>query len=113
MRHDTLNSTEKSLLLFLETQAVDYFGKVATKHMNETDMLIAKRWLDEGYLTRWERLPAALVFGRDGKTASNPRGETHLVELSDEAWADAHAERRARHARNKEKVAKQIEEAKA
>ena len=39
-----LSKDEKSLLLFLETRAVDYGGRVNVQHMNLEDMEIAKRW---------------------------------------------------------------------
>jgi len=82
---DTMTSDERNLLLYLETRAVDFGGKVDTKHMNKEDMDIAKKWNDEGFVK----------FGRI-KFHSIVDRSTHWCELSDEAWNIAHAERKAR-----------------
>jgi len=39
-----MTKNERSLLLYLETRAVDYGGIVDTRHMNQDDMEIAKEW---------------------------------------------------------------------
>jgi hypothetical protein len=84
-----MTKEEKSLLLFLETQAVDYWGKVDIRHMNEDDMNIAERWNKEGFIK----------FGRicfkDRKPAGG-RNSTHWVILSEKAMNAAHDERKAR-----------------
>lgn len=80
-----LTKQQTSLLLFLETRAVNYLGGVAGTHMNAADFDQAKKWSDEGFIE----------FGR---VASHciADGVGHWVKLSDEAWALAGAERRAR-----------------
>lgn len=83
---------ERSFLLYLETQAVDYGGKLQSARMNESDHAIAKKWHGSGFIQ----------FGRIAFDDIKPRGETgeyprtHWVVLSEEAWAEAHAERKAR-----------------
>jgi len=81
---DTMTSDEKRLLLYLETCAVDYGGKVDTKRMNKEGMDIAKKWNDEGFV-KFGRIKFHSIIV-----------STHWCELSDEAWNIAHAERKAR-----------------
>ena len=76
---------ELSLLLYFENCAVDYGGRVNALRMNADDMAIAARWRKESFVS----------FGRIIIKDHNRDG-THWVELSEEAWAAAHAERRAR-----------------
>lgn len=80
---------EKSLLLYFETQAVDYGGKLEGVRMNSDDFAVAKRWNDEGFVQ----------FGRiayhDIKRTSGVSRD-HWCVLSEAAWQIAHAERRAR-----------------
>ncbi len=71
--------SEKRLLLYLETRCVDHRGVIEPRQVNREERLVIARWEDEGYL-----LP---IIGRD------------VVRFSDQAWADAHAERRARYER--------------
>ena len=86
----TMSKEELSLLLFLETRAVDNGGLVATPHMNAADFDIIERWKQIGFIK----------FGRlTRESINNLRGSTHWVELSDDAWRLAHEERRARYAR--------------
>jgi len=81
---DTMTSDERSLLLYLETRAVDHGGLVDIKHMNKEDMDIAKRWNEEEFI-RFGRIKAHSIITC-----------THWCELSEEAWNLAHAERKAR-----------------
>ncbi len=85
-----LTREEKSLLLYMETQAVDYGGKLQGVRMNADDFSIAKRWNESGFV----------LFGRiaahDIKQTAADLPRTHWCVLSDDAWAAAHAERRAR-----------------
>lgn len=83
-----MTKEESALLLYLETRAVDYGGRVAAEKMNEDDFTIAKRWKAEGFID----------FGRIKVRDHNSQG-THWVSLSESAWAAAHAERRNRAAR--------------
>jgi len=41
---DEMDKDERSLLLFLETQATDYGGLVDARHMNDEDMRIVEQW---------------------------------------------------------------------
>jgi len=88
MKLDGMTKDERSLLLYLETRAVDYGGKVDVRHMNKEDMDIAKGWNTMGFLK----------FGRI-KFHDITHNMSHWCELSDEAWAIAHEERRARYER--------------
>lgn len=84
-----LTKEEKSLLLYMETQAVDYGGKLEAVRMNADDFEIAKRWNESGFV----------LFGRIAANDIQTRGgitRTHWCVLSEDAWATAHAERRAR-----------------
>lgn len=85
---ETMSGEERSLLLFLETRAVDYGGRVNVEHMNQVDMNIAERWNSEGFVG----------FGRIVMRNHNRDG-THWCKLPEEAWKLAHAERKARHER--------------
>jgi hypothetical protein len=84
----SLTKDQKSLLLFLESRAVDHGGLVATEHMNGDDMLHAKNWNEIGFIG----------FGRLVANSISTLC-THWVTLSEEAWQFAHAERRARNQR--------------
>lgn len=81
---DTMTSDERNLLLYLETRAVDYGGKVDIIHVNKEDLDIAEKWNKEGFIK----------FGRI--RAHSIRVFAHWCELSEEAWKLAHAERRAK-----------------
>ena len=41
---------EKNLLLYFETQAVDYGGTLESVRMNADDFAIAKRWNEAGFV---------------------------------------------------------------
>ena len=93
-------NTEKSLLLYFETQAVDYGGKLESVRMNADDFAIAKRWNEAGFVQ----------FGRIAfHDIKNNAGvaRDHWCVLSDEAWKLAHAERRARCERVMAKISEQ------
>jgi hypothetical protein len=81
---------ELSLLLYFEVRAVDYRGLVRDAQMNSLDFEIAKRWDKDGFVS-FKRVPASAIAGDSGNRVSG-----HLVVLSDAAWLEAHAERRAR-----------------
>lgn len=82
---DDMTRDERSLLLYLETRAVDYGGKVDARHMNKEDMEIARGWNKSGFLK----------FGRI-KFHDIDKGGTHWCELSDEAWVLVAMERKRR-----------------
>lgn len=86
-----LTREEKSLLLYMETGAVDHGGKLAGARMNADDFEIAKRWNESGFVS----------FGRIAYHDITPESTTgpavtHWCVLSEEAWVAAHAERKAR-----------------
>lgn len=85
-----MTKDERSLLLYLETRAVDHGGLVTTPQMNADDFAIVERWKASGFL-EFERLTWASI--------QKLRGSTHWVRLSEAAWNLAHEERRARHER--------------
>lgn len=70
-----MTKNQKSLLLFLETCAVDHEVRVNTMHINEEDMEQVKTWHDEGFL----------MFGRIKDADVNNYG-AHWIEFSEEAW---------------------------
>lgn len=80
-----MTKQEKSLLLYLETRAVDHGGRVDTRRMNKEDMFTAAQWSQKGYV-RFGRLAYESVA----------YSSTHWCLFSDIAWLDAHAERRAK-----------------
>lgn len=94
------NNTEKSLLLYFETQAVDYGGKLESVRMNADDFAIAKRWNEAGFVQF-----GRIAFHDIKKNAGVARD--HWCVLSDEAWKLAHAERRARCERVMAKISEQ------
>lgn len=75
MTAETMTKDEKSLLLFLETCAVDQGGRVNTAHMNADDYETAKRWNDEGFVR----------FGRICRDHCSER-TSHWCFLLDKAW---------------------------
>lgn len=76
---ERMSKDEKSLLLFLETRAVDYGGRVNLAHMNEGDIKIAEKWNKDGLIE----------FGRIVIRNCNSDG-THWVKLSVNAFSIAH-----------------------
>lgn len=92
---DEMTRDERSLLLYLETRAVDFGGKVDVRHMNKEDMDMAKRWNSEGFL-KFGRIKFHDILSK--------QSGTHWCELSDEAWALAQQERKARYTRISSKL---------
>ena len=84
---------ERSLLLFFETRLVDYSGRVASIHMNEEDIKIAKKFVEEN-LIQFGRLKFAVVESFRGQGLT--QRHTHWVRFSDAAWKIAHKLRRER-----------------
>lgn len=82
---ENFTPTERSLLLYLESRAVDYGGRVDIRNMNENDMEIAKRWDKQGFIG----------FGRIVIRHHNVQG-THWCKLSQEAIELAHQGRKNR-----------------
>ena len=70
-----LNKEEASQLLYLETRAVDYGGRVDERHMNRDDFKITIKWDKEGFL----------YFGRIRSNYFNSNGR-HWVKFTNEAF---------------------------
>jgi hypothetical protein len=80
-----MNKTERSLLLYVETCAVDYGGRMNAERINTEDREILDRWKKAGFVN----------YGRIIEADINRNGSL-WVQLSEEAWTVAHSERRAR-----------------
>lgn len=80
---------EKNLLLYFETQAVDYGGTLESVRMNADDFAIAKRWNDAAFV-RFGRIASHDIKKHGGVTRD------YWCVLSEDAWKLAHAERRDR-----------------
>lgn len=101
-----IDKDQASLLLLFENCIVDHGGKVRPDTMSDDDHVQASEWRHEGFID----------FGRirmgDDLDVSIPDAVPSLwVELSDEAWAEAHRLRKERGLRvlanrNFEKVAR-------
>lgn len=85
---------ELSILLYVETRAVDYGGVLDGMHMNSDDIEILKRW-DEAGFVRFGRI--ALTDVKSTPTSC----KCYWCDLSDEAWTVAHRERKARAMRSR------------
>ncbi len=80
-----LTRDEISLLLYLETRAVDHGGLIDHRQMNTEDFANARRWNELGFIE----------FGR--VYSKHIEGNlSNWVHLSDEAFALAHVLRRQR-----------------
>jgi len=80
-----------SLLLYLETRAVDHAGLVDSRHMSGDDFDLVNNLEADGYV----------AFGRrPAKSFIDERGPqhylTHWVRLLPRGWKKAHRERRAK-----------------
>ena len=80
---------EESLLLYFETQCVDYGGTLESVRMNADDFEIAKRWREAGFI-QFGRIAFKDIKRRGGESRN------YWVVLSDEAWKLAHTARRER-----------------
>jgi hypothetical protein len=87
-----MTKDERSLLMYLETRAVDFSGRVDMRMMNAPDIEIARRWADEGFLA-FGRLPGRYL----ADTSRHPTDmSTYFVRLSSEAWETVAQLRRER-----------------
>lgn len=91
MKLSDMTKDERSLLLFLETCAVDCGGLVDVKHINREDMALVKKW-DESEFIRFGRVR----FDDIERLRIGHTHYTHWCELSELAFTLAHEERRAR-----------------
>lgn len=86
---DLTTKDERSLLLYLETRAVDHGGRIQDANMNADDFALAKRWVEAGYI-EFGRIAFEDLRGGE-RTVS-----AHWCHLSPEALEDAHRLRRER-----------------
>jgi hypothetical protein len=92
MQLSEMTQAERSLLLYLESVAVDYGGLVHSQRINAEDREILERWDKQGLIS-YSRLTWESV------QTLHDKHNTSLVRLSEEAWRLAHEERRARYIR--------------
>jgi len=97
MNIENMNKDERSLLLYFETAAVDYGGKVDARRMNGIDLANARQWNEVGFV-RFGR-----IYSGDIQRVSSNVFD-HWVVLSDDAWTEAHRERRDRNVRLESKL---------
>lgn len=89
---DEMTKDEKSLLLFLETCAVDQGGLVDIRHMNESDGEITENWHNNEFVS-FGRLTMDSIKNLSHASAKQ---YTHWCLLSSKAFELAHQERTAR-----------------
>ena len=89
MELNELTKDERSLLLYVETCAVDNGGLIHSLRVNDADREILKRWDKDGFVS-YSRVTFKSLQLLNDKNHSN------IVRLSDSAWKLAHEERRAR-----------------
>lgn len=88
---DQMTKAERSLLLFLETCAVDQGGLIDTRHMNAEDMELARNWNTDKFIYF-----GRVAFHDAEKLSIGGRTYSHWCELTPKAFDMAHAERTAR-----------------
>jgi hypothetical protein len=81
-----LTPKQKSLLLYLETCAVDYGGEVDGARFDKSHFEQAEAWNKQGFI----------LFGRIAKKTPTQSGRGFWCALSDHAWTLAHQERHRR-----------------
>ena len=98
-----MSKNELNLLLYLESCLVDGYGRCEGIKMNKEDFDIMNEWKNSHYID----------YGRNKikeiERLHKIRGKnfTHWVRLSEKAWIDAHAERKARSIRMIERMQKE------
>lgn len=80
------NKGDESLLLYLETGAVDHGGLLDPRRISEEERTILERWRDDGYVE----------FGRVASKYITAADKSLWVHLSEQAWSDVAGLRRAR-----------------
>jgi len=88
---EMLSKDERSLLLYLETRAVDEGGSINTLHLNDIDKRIIKSWFKSGFIEY-----GRIVHEDVERFSSSTKRFTNWCRLGPEAWDLAHEERRAR-----------------
>lgn len=95
-----LSKQNSSLLLYLETCAVDHGGKIDATKVNEAELRVLEAWNRSGFV-RFGRMTI-----RKREQCQGGRDYAYWCVLSQPAWAAAHAEREARARRNMDDEAK-------
>ena len=80
-----LSGYEAQLLLYVETRCVDHTGLLDNRHLNDEDRATLKDWNETGYVKS-----GRLVFKFIGG------GKSIWSRMSEEAWKEAHRQRRLR-----------------
>lgn len=88
MKLEQMGKDERSLLLYMESCAVDGYAKLDQRRMNDIDRAFAEDWNRTGFI-KYGRVKAKAIEDSASKC-------THFAILSDEAWTLAHQERRNR-----------------
>lgn len=81
-----MSKDERSLLLYIETVAVDNGGLIDNRKINDVDRKILKKWNDEEFIY-WSRITWESLQKLVNHYTST------LVRLSKDAWKLAHEER--------------------
>ncbi len=87
-----MERNERSLLLYLETCAVDQHGRMDARRLNADDFAILDRWKSEGFI-EYGRVCSA---DHRKNVAVGAGDGTLWARLSGPAWIIAHDERKAR-----------------
>lgn len=96
-KHEAMTKDQRSLLLFLESAAVERGGTFSAMQVNSDDGTLLAEWKITGFI-KCGRIASHDIDGRQHQP------KTHWVILSDDAWAIAGMERRARCCRLMEKL---------
>ena len=84
-----LDFNEARLLLYCETCAVDYDGRMDARHLNGADRTILVGWREDGFIESG-RVASEYI----SPALRSPRAQ--WCHLSEEAWQEAHRQRRLR-----------------
>ena len=84
---------KKSLILYLETRAVDHIGTIDTRHINDEEFEQLEEWKKTGLLTVFERIYSKKIINIQETTPYPP---TYICKLSRRAIRQAQRERKAR-----------------
>lgn len=100
---ESLTKEEKSLILYIETRAVDHDSMIDTKQINATDEQILKKYHNEGWIK----------YGRVHSNHAIKTGKGMYVLLSDELFEIAAELRKQRAKRGMERSKELYNEARA
>lgn len=86
---ESMSKDERSLLLFIESCAVETGGLVDERHMNGVDRIIVDSWVEDKSI-EYGRLSFSSI---EKLQSAGTKKYTAWVKLSVEAWQRAHEER--------------------